>query len=92
MCFVYLFSGAISQVMDKPTPEELAEAERLKDIGNGFFKKAAFKEAVEAYSRALAACKQSNATYFSNRHLNIFSLRIFGFFAKIEFIFGFWIG
>eukprot|EP01036_Dinobryon_divergens_P028446 gene28447-37387_t len=52
---------------DKPTAAEEAEAEKLKDLGNDLFKKGAFKEAIVAYSRALTACRHSNAAYYSNR-------------------------
>ena len=53
---------------DKPTAAEEAEAEKLKDLGNDLFKKGALKDAIVAYSRALAACRHSNATYYSNRY------------------------
>ena len=40
----------------------------MKDLGNDLFKKGAFKESIVAYSRALTACRHSNAAYYSNRY------------------------
>eukprot|EP01034_Spumella_vulgaris_P025300 gene25300-31740_t len=48
------------------TAEDDASAEKLKDIGNNLFKKAAYAAAIKAYTSAIEL-NRHNATYYSNR-------------------------
>ncbi len=48
------------------TPEQEANAEKYKEIGNSLYKKGAFSDAIKAYNSAIAL-NPHNPTYFSNR-------------------------
>lgn len=62
----FQIQASVSNLNCEATPEDKAEAERLKNEGNQLMREEKFDKALECYTKAISKDK-ANAVYYCNR-------------------------